>query len=166
MTATESIIVDTDSRVKGPTTRWVAFVLANETYAVPVTSVQEIVNVEDVSIVAGAPDFVLGIVNLRGTVVTVLDLNKRLMMPSKPWEVDLPILILESGPVTVGVIVDGIREVVDIEDSLVEPPPAVIRSGGQSSTFITGVANVEEGIIILIDVDQLLLEAREAAEQE
>ncbi|MGV6852696.1 MAG: chemotaxis protein CheW [bacterium] len=165
--AVEAVTTESDEKQTGPTSRWVAFVLGDETYAVPVTSAQEIVNVEDIAEVAGAPGFVLGIVNLRGTVVTVLDLNKKLMLPSRPWSAEMPVMVLESGPVAVGVVVDGIREVVDIPDENIEPPPAVVRgpSAASSSGFITGVANIEDEIYILIDVNQMLAEAREAAEK-
>jgi len=134
--------------------RWVTFRLAEETYGVNVMRVQEVLRMTDVAPVPGAPHFVMGIINLRGTVVTVLDTRRLLNLNESELTDNSRIMIIESGKVTVGLLVDSVAEVVNISASDIDPPPTVGKDDG--SRYIQGVYSTDEQILILIDLDKLI----------
>ncbi|MCB1749742.1 MAG: chemotaxis protein CheW [Gammaproteobacteria bacterium] len=136
--------------------RWVTFRLADEGYGINVMQVQEVLRITDVAPVPGAPHFVLGIINLRGNVVTVLDMRKLLgLMPGEVTE-QSRIMVIESGKVTVGLLVDSVAEVVNINASQIDPAPSV--GNDDSSRYIQGVFSREDQILILIDLNKLISE--------
>ena len=141
--------------------RWVTFRLAGETYGINVMRVQEVLRMTDVAPVPGAPPFVLGIINLRGNVVTVLDTRKLLALPSGGTTEHSRIMIIESGKVTVGLLVDSVAEVMNISATDIDPAPNIGNDEG--SRYIHGICSSEEQILILIDLDKLISdEDREA----
>lgn len=136
--------------------RWVTFRLADEVYGINVMQVQEVLRITDVAPVPGAPHFVLGIINLRGNVVTVLDMRKLLnLMPGEITD-QSRIMVIESGKVTVGLLVDSVAEVVNINASQIDPAPNV--GNDDSSRYIMGVHSTDQQILILIDLNQLISE--------
>lgn len=148
-----SAVLDSRSEDTG---RWVTFRLANETYGINVMQVQEVLRMTDVAPVPGAPHFVMGIINLRGDVVTVLNTCKLLdLLPSEITE-HTRIMIIESGKVTIGLLVDSVAEVVNIETSQIDPVPNV--GNDDCSRYIYGVVSSDEEILILVDLDKLITE--------
>lgn len=139
-----------------PIQQWVTFKLGGETYAINVMQVQEVLRVTEIAPVPGAPDFVLGIINLRGNVVTVMDARKRIHLESREVDDDSRIVIIEAGNQVVGVLVDCVAEVLEVEDSEIEPAPNV--GNDESSKYIQGVVNRDQALIILMDLDKLLSE--------
>ncbi|MGE0484900.1 MAG: chemotaxis protein CheW [Gammaproteobacteria bacterium] len=142
--------------------RWVTFRLADEAYGINVMQVQEVLRITDVAPVPGAPHFVMGIINLRGNVVTVLDMRKLLnLMPGEITD-HSRIMVIESGNVTVGLLVDSVAEVVNISASQIDPAPNV--GNDDSSRYIQGVYSRTDEILILIDLNKLISEEdRDAA---
>lgn len=147
---------NTSSNEQDPVLQWVTFQLGDEVYGVNVMQVQEVLRITEIAPVPGAPDYVLGIINLRGNVVTVLDTRKRFGM--SPHEVDdaARILIIESAENVVGILVDSVSEVVYLRASEIEPAPNV--GNEESSRFIQGVCNRNEELLILVDLNKLLTE--------
>lgn len=137
-----------------PVLQWVTFQLGKETYGVNVMQVQEVLRVTEIAPVPGAPDYVLGIINLRGNVVTVLDTRKRFGMESRDGDDSARILIIESGEHVVGIMVDSVSEVVYLRQSEIEPAPNV--GNEESSRFIQGVCNRGEELLILVELNKLL----------
>lgn len=137
-----------------PITQWVTFRLGEETYGVNVMQVQEVLRMTDIAPVPGAPDYVLGIINLRGNVVTVMDTRKRFGL--MPVEADdaTRIVIIEAEDQVVGILVDSVAEVVYLSQSDIEMAPNV--GNEESSRYIQGVANRKEGLLILVDLNRLL----------
>lgn len=134
----------------------VTFDLNGETYALDVMRVQEVLRVGEISPVPGAPDYVLGIINLRGKVVTVIDARLRLGL-SDAENTDLSrIIVLEAAGQDVGILVDGVAEVVQIRRSEIDPSPSV--GNEEAARYIEGVASREKELIIVVDVDKLLSE--------
>ncbi|MCK5818496.1 MAG: chemotaxis protein CheW [Psychromonas sp.] len=132
----------------------VTFKLENETYGINVMQVQEILRYSDIASVPGSPNYVVGIINLRGNVVTVIDTRSRFgLMPSEITD-DSRIVIIESDKQVIGILVDSVAEVVYLKKSDIEPAPNVGTE--QSSQFIQGVTNREEGLLILVDLNKLL----------
>ncbi len=141
--------------------RWVTFRLADETYGINVMQVQEVLRMTDVAPVPGAPHYVMGIINLRGNVVTVLDTRKLLDLATSDITDTSRIMIIESGKVTVGLLVDSVAEVVNLSSSDIDPPPSVGNDEG--SRYIQGIYSSEQQILILIDLNKLINEENREA---
>ena len=136
------------------TLRWVTFFLSQEKYGINVMQVQEVLRVTEIAPVPGAPDYVLGIINLRGNVVTVIDTRQRFGLQSKEMDDSSRIVIVESGDQVVGILVDSVAEVIDLQLSEIESAPNVGTE--DSSRFIQGVASQQEELLIIIDLNKLL----------
>ncbi len=134
--------------------RWVTFRLADEVYGINVLQVQEVLRMTNVAPVPGAPHYVLGIINLRGNVVTVLDTRELFGLPATEVSEQTRIMIVECNKVTVGLLVDSVAEVVNIEASAIDAPPSVGKES--NARYIQGVYSEGEDILILVDLDRLL----------
>ena len=144
-------------RSNDPVLRWVTFRLADETYGVNVMQVQEVLRVTEIAPVPGAPHYVLGIINLRGNVVTVIDTRTRFGLDPKEIDDSSRIVIIEAeNKQVVGILVDSVSEVVDLRSSQIEAAPNVGTE--ESAQFIQGVASVEGELLILVDLNKLLTE--------
>ena len=132
----------------------VTFRLANETYGINVMQVQEVLRVTEIAPVPGAPDYVLGILNLRGNVVTVIDTRRRLGLPSREPDEATRIVIIETDRHVVGIMVDAVAEVVDLQSSEIDTAPSV--GSEESARYIQGVANHADNLLILVDLNKLL----------
>ena len=137
-----------------PVTQWVTFRLEDETYGVNVMQVQEVLRMTEIAPVPGAPSYVLGIINLRGNVVTVMDTRSRFGLPPHEPDDATRIVIIEAEDQVVGILVDSVAEVVYLKQSDIEIAPSV--GNEESSRYIQGVANRDEGLLILVDLDKLL----------
>jgi purine-binding chemotaxis protein CheW len=144
-----------------PAIRWVTFRLAGEIYGINVMQVQEVLRMTDVAPVPGAPHCVLGIINLRGSVVTVLDTRKLLNLPVSEISDATRIMIIESGKVTVGLLVDSVAEVVNISPSEIDPAPVVGTE--EAARYIQGIYSTDAQILILIDLNKLISEENREA---
>lgn len=131
----------------------VIFKLANEDYGLPIQKVQEINRIVPVTRLPQTPDFMEGIINLRGRVIPVVDLRKRFGLIAKPHEDDTRIMIVDIGGQTVGIIVDAVNEVVQMPGSSIEPPPPTFILDAR---YIEGVGKLENRLIILLNIDQVL----------
>jgi len=134
--------------------QWVTFRLEGELYGINVIQVQEVLRVTEIAPVPGAPDYVLGIINLRGNVVTVIDTRRRFMLSEREIDDDTRIVIIEVMGQIVGLLVDGVAEVVYLRASEVESAPEV--GNDESSKYIQGVVSRENGLLIMVDVNKLL----------
>jgi purine-binding chemotaxis protein CheW len=138
----------------GPLIQFVTFMLMEETYGINVMQVQEVLRVTEIAPVPGAPDYVLGIINLRGNVVTVIDTRTRFGLPSTELDDNSRIIVIESEKQVVGILVDAVAEVVELRESEIDVAPNVGTE--ESSRYIQGVATREEGLLILVDLNKLL----------
>jgi len=136
--------------------QWVTFYLDNEKYGINVMSVQEVLRITDIAPVPGAPHYVLGIINLRGNVVTVIDTRTRFNLTEKESDDSTRIVIIESDGQVIGILVDSVAEVVDLRKSDIETTPNV--GNDESSKYIQGVSSQGDQLLILVDVDKLLTE--------
>lgn len=136
------------------TTQWVTFFLDSEKYGIKVMQVKEVLRMTEIAPVPGAPDYVLGIINLRGNVVTVIDSRKRFGLPEKEPDDATRIVIIESGDQVVGILVDSVAEVVDLRNAEIETAPNV--GNDESSKYIQGVSSSSKELLILVDVNKLL----------
>lgn len=146
---TSSSRVDDD-----PVLQWVTFRLDGETYGINVMQVQEVLRYSEIAPVPGAPSYVLGIINLRGNVVTVIDTRHRFGLMSGEISDHTRIVIIESENHVVGILVDSVAEVVYLRQSEVETAPNV--GNEESAKFIQGVCHKNDELLILIELNKLL----------
>ncbi len=137
-----------------PVNQWVTFRLGEETYGINVMQVQEVLRVTEIAPVPGAPDYVVGIINLRGNVVTVIDTRKRFgLIPKEPDDASR-IVIIEAEDQVIGILVDSVAEVVELRASEIESAPNV--GNEESARYIQGVTSHGGELLILVDLNQLL----------
>ena len=134
--------------------QWVTYKLGEETYGINVMQVQEVLRHTEIAPVPGAPDYVLGIINLRGNVVTVIDTRSRFGLPSSDITDNTRIVIIESDEQVVGILVDSVAEVVYLRSSEIDSAPNVGTE--ESAKFIQGVSNRDGQLLILVDLNKLL----------
>lgn len=134
----------------------VVFELADETYGVDIYQVREIIRVPNVTKIPRTPDFVEGVINLRGGVIPVLDLRQRFGLPPRDVSNDARIVIVELGDQRVGMRVDRVSEVLRAEAGQIEPPSPYIA--GADTRFVTGIARLGDALVILLDLNLILLQ--------
>lgn len=137
-----------------PVLQWVTFQLSEETYGINVMQVQEVLRHSEIAPVPGAPDYVLGIINLRGNVVTVIDTRIRFGLESAEVTDSTRIVIIEADQQVIGILVDSVAEVVYLRSSEIDSAPNVGTE--ESARFIQGVSNREGELLILVDLNKLL----------
>ncbi len=146
---------NTQEKVKnGEVLRWVTFHLDKEVYGINVMQVQEVLRYSEIAPVPGSPAYVLGIINLRGNVVTVIDTRMRFGLEPAEVTDSSRIVIIEASEQVVGILVDSVAEVVDLSTDDIDPAPNVGTE--ESAQFIKGVSNRGEELLILIDLNKLL----------
>ncbi|MBU2884075.1 chemotaxis protein CheW [Psychrosphaera sp. B3R10] len=134
--------------------QWVTFKLEEETYGINVMQVQEVLRHTEIAPVPGAPDYVLGIINLRGNVVTVIDTRARFgLMPGDVSD-NSRIIIIESEKQVIGIMVDSATQVVYLKTSEIDSAPNV--GTDESAKFIQGVSNRDGELLILVDLNKLM----------
>ncbi len=145
-----------ETESQAPMSQWVTFSLDEETYGINVMQVQEVLKVTEIAPVPGAPDYVLGIINLRGNVVTVVDTRRRFGLMPKESDDSTRIVIIEANKQVLGILVDSVAEVVEITADQIETAPQV--GNEETSRYIQGVFSREGRLIILVDLNKLLSE--------
>ena len=134
----------------------VTFKLKDETYGINVMKVQEVLRISEIAPVPGAPEYVLGIINLRGNVVTVIDTRTRFGLPTAEVDDASRIVIIESDEQVVGILVDSVAEVVELRHSQIDAAPNI--GNEESSRYIQGVASSDDNMLIVVDLNKLLTE--------
>lgn len=134
--------------------QWVTFRLEEETYGINVMQVQEVLRYSEIAPVPGAPEYVLGIINLRGNVVTVIDTRTRFGLSTSEVTDSTRVVIIEADKQVIGIMVDSVAEVVYLKKSDIDSAPNVGTE--ESAKFIQGVSNREGELLILVDLNKLL----------
>jgi purine-binding chemotaxis protein CheW len=132
----------------------VSFTIGQEEFGLDIQSIQEINRMVEITRVPNSPEFVIGVINLRGKVIPIIDLRKRFGFPPKESDKNTRIIVVELGNMVVGFVVDTVREVIRIPKNITEPPPAIIA--GIGSEYIVSVAKLENRLLIILDVERLL----------
>lgn len=132
----------------------VVFDLASEHYGVDISDVREIIRMQNITKVPGATSYVEGIINLRGKVLPVLDLRKRLGLKVADQTEESRIVVIDISDGEVGVIVDAVTEVLRVPNSSIEPPSSMVTQG--NSDYLRGIAKLSDRLIILLDLNKLL----------
>lgn len=141
-------------RGDGSLLQLVTFNIENEEFGIDILKVQEIIRTMEITKVPRSPDFVEGVINLRGKVIPIIDLRTRFGMSSRPHDGQTRIIVIDLQQMIVGFVVDSVSEVLRIPSDTVVPPPSVVS--GVDSEFMSGVGKLEDRLLILIDLDKLL----------
>jgi purine-binding chemotaxis protein CheW len=139
------------------TAQLVGFVIGDELFGVDILSVQEIIRDATITAIPDAPDFLEGVINLRGSIIPVIDLRKRLkLVQSAHLEPDAWIIILiVKGRVT-GFVVDRVTKVLNVPVDSIKPPPDIVVAGLRSQ-YIQGVCKLDQRLLILLDFSRILM---------
>jgi purine-binding chemotaxis protein CheW len=132
----------------------VGFRIGRETFGVPIDMVHEIVRVPDITAVPDSPEYIEGVINLRGKIVSIVDLRKRFGEKQITRNKKNRILVVEVDGKMVGLIVDAASEVLKMSHTHVEAPPNVFEEG--ELNYVTGVGKLNDRLIILIDLNKIL----------
>lgn len=132
----------------------VCFRLAEEEYAIDITCVQEVIRIQNVTHVPQMPDFVLGVINIRGNIVPVFDLRVAFQLPQKSFDEHTKILVLNLGGLSFSIIVDEILDNVKLEKFQIDPAPSIKLK--MDRACIHGLGQVGERMIIILDTSTVL----------
>lgn len=132
----------------------VTFSVGDEEFGVDILKVQEINRMTEITRVPNTHSYVVGVINLRGKVIPIIDLRARLVMSKVEFDKDTRIVVVELEHKVIGFIVDKVNEVIRINKNITEPPPA--SATGISSEFITAIGKIEERLLILLDLEKIL----------
>jgi purine-binding chemotaxis protein CheW len=132
----------------------VVFELANEHYGLDISAVEGIIKMQAITKMPQAPVFVEGVTNLRGTVVPVIDLRKRFCLPALEHTTDTRIVVVFMEKTKIGMIVDGVSEVLRIPEESIEPTPPMVSN--LNTAFILGIAKLDGRLVTLLDLTKVL----------
>jgi purine-binding chemotaxis protein CheW len=136
--------------------KFLTFHLAGEDYGIEIAHVIEIIGIQNITEVPDMPAYVKGVINLRGSVIPVMDVRLRFKLAERAYDERTCIIVVEVNGTSVGLVVDQVREVVDIPEEQIEPAPQTGKS--TSSRFIKGMGKINGEVKILLKVEQLLLD--------
>ncbi len=139
----------------------VSFKIGDEEFGVDILKVQEINRMLDVTRVPNAPEFVDGVINLRGKVIPIVNLRRRFGMERIERNKNTRIVVVELGGRIVGFVVDAVHEVLRIPRSVTEPPPSL--AGSVKAEYITAVGKLDDRLLILLDLEKILTEGQQEA---
>ncbi|HYD51785.1 MAG TPA: chemotaxis protein CheW [Gemmatimonadaceae bacterium] len=134
--------------------QFLTFVLNGEEYGLRILKVQEIKGFTGVTPIPGTPAYIKGVMNLRGTVVPVVDLRAKFGMPAAEYDKFTVIVVVDVGPRIVGLIVDAVSDVLNFADGDVAPPPML--GTDIDTSFLTGMAKAGEKLVLLLDIDAVI----------
>lgn len=153
--AVQEFLEPEEDTLKG---KYLTFNLGNETYALEIKYVTEIIGLQPITRVPELPEYIQGIINLRGKIIPVLDVRTRFNKPFKEYTDRTCVIVVDIKEVSIGLIVDRVAEVLTIPDCDIVPPPEVGRGGG---SFIKGIGKIGPEVKLILDCDQLLKENEE-----
>ena len=132
----------------------VSFRLADEEYGIEITKVQEIILMGEITRVPQTPDYIKGLINLRSTVIPIVDLRLRFGLPPETPTDETRIMVVNVVGKTIGIVVDAVSEVLRISHQQIAPPPPTVAGLGRE--YLTGLVKRENRLLILLDVDRIL----------
>ncbi len=139
----------------------VSFRLAQEEYGIEITKVQEIILMGEITRVPQTPPYIKGLINLRSTVIPIVDLRQRFGLPQEEASDETRIMVVNVSGRTIGIIVDGVSEVLRISRDQIAPPPPTVAGLGRE--YLTGLVKLEKRLLILLDIDKILGQDGESA---
>lgn len=136
--------------------KYLTFALGKEEYGVEILMVMEIIGIMEITAVPQVPEYVKGVINLRGKVIPVISLRRKFGMEEIDYTEETCIIVIKLGEILIGIVIDKVQEVLDIEQENIEPPPSSGITG--NTDFILGIGKVGDTVKILLNIDKILLE--------
>ncbi len=133
--------------------KFLTFILGNETYGIEIKYVTEIIGIQPITEVPELPDYIRGIINLRGKIIPVMDVRLKFRKPFREYDDRTCVVVIDIGEITIGLIVDSVSEVLSIPDGEIVPPPDIERNGNR---YIKGIGKVGSEVKLLLDCKKLL----------
>ena len=149
----EPLVQEHDAAGHTGSMQLVSFKLGDETYGIEITRIREIILVGQITQIPETPSYVKGLINLRSTVIPVIDLRIRFSLPVRELTPESRIMVLNVGERTIGIIVDSVNEVLRVTRQEISPAPPTVTSSGNE--YMTGLVRLKEDLLILLDVDRL-----------
>jgi len=134
--------------------KYVAFKIAEEYYGIDINNVKAIERIHVFTRIPNAPEYVKGVINLRGEVVPVIDLRKRFGIESKEIDSESRIIVVNTNEILIGLLVDSSSEVIQLNSDSIDNPPEI--KDNVSDDFVKGVGKKDSNLIILIDVEKVI----------
>ncbi|MEN6498550.1 MAG: chemotaxis protein CheW [Thermoguttaceae bacterium] len=150
----ETAVMDCAAGFAADSGQFLTFTLQGEEYGIEILRVQEIKGFSKIRPIPNAPSYIKGVLNLRGTVVPVLDLRARFGMPEAEYNQFTVIIVVSVGSKVVGLVVDAVSDVLNITNDQVEETPEI--AGDTDSSFFHGMGKVGEKLVLLLDIDRLI----------
>jgi purine-binding chemotaxis protein CheW len=147
-------IAESEQKMISPKIKFLTFILANEQYGLEILKVIEIIGLLPITRVPHSPKYIKGVINLRGRVITVADLRCRFGLEPTEFTHETCIIVVEANGLTMGIIVDQVADVVDIEEASIEESPSFGSS--ISAEYIAAIGKVHDRVILLLDIDRVL----------
>lgn len=145
-----------NAQAAGAAGEYLSFRLGVEEYGIDIQRVQEIRSYERPTRLAHSPDFIKGVIDLRGRIVPIVDLRMRLHCPEATYTEFTVVIILDMGSTLVGAVVDAVADVITLTADLIKPVPQFEPQGNLDAAFVTGIASVGERMLVLMDIEALL----------
>ncbi len=150
--------IDINQAINAGTNQYLTFILAGEEYGVDILRVQEIRGWEEATEIPNTPDYVKGVVNLRGTIVPIVDLRFRFELEQVEYSAITVVIVMKvygkAGERTMGFVVDAVSEVYNVNSEQQKPPPDF--GCAVKTEFVKGLATVDEKMLILLDIDHVV----------
>lgn len=137
--------------------KYLTFCIASEDFGIEIKHVTEIIGIQKITEVPDMPEYIIGVINLRGKVIPVMDVRTRFHIERREYDDRTCIVVVNVNEDYIGFVVDTVKEVVNIPENMVEPPPKTNKSGGK--LFVNGLGKVGDEVKILLDVEQLIFDA-------
>ncbi len=141
-------------RGESPVLQFVGFRLGDEDYAIAIMKIQEIILMTPITRLPQAPAHIEGLINLRGSVIPIVNLRKRFGLPPREPDEETRTIVVNVQDKTIGCVVDSVTRVMRISRDQIQPPPPGV--GGAAGQYLAGLARRDDGLLILLDIDKLL----------
>ena len=133
--------------------KYLTFNISEETYGIEITYVTEIVGLQPITEVPELPSFIIGIINLRGEIFPVMDARMRFKKEKISYNDRTCIIVIQIQKLSIGIVVDRVSEVMDIEEAHIVPPPTF---GNSNRRFIKRIGKIDQSVVLILDCDQLI----------
>ncbi len=159
LTSSPARIAETPALSLGPAEKsleYLAFTLGQEEYGIDIQQVRELRGYDTVTRIANAPDFIKGVINLRGSIVPIVDMRIRFKLGTPTYDQFTVVVILNLAGRLIGMVVDSVSDVVTLSADQIKPAPDMSMGGATNKDYLIGMAALDQRMLILVDIEELM----------